>query len=113
MIQKYVLVKDAAAQELTIKEYAELDSEMMSLLCEETYPVSNIQLAISQGKEDLIQALRTNNLYPPGIYSDKIAESVMALLADEEQTILELSFDDSELLTKERQSAEANDDFKG
>ena len=113
MRQKYVLVKNNADQKLMIKEYAELDREVMSLLCEETYPIISINTAIASGKEDLIQALRTNNLYPPSIYSDKIAESVMALLADEEQTILELFFDDSELLTKERQSAEADDDAPG
>ena len=110
MRQKYVLVKNDAEQELMIKEYAELDREIMSLLCEETYPIKSINTAIATGKEELIEVLRTNNLYPPGIYSDKIAESVIALLSDEEETVMELFFDDSELLTKERQSAEASDD---
>lgn len=113
MRQKYVLVKNDTDQELVIKEYAELDKEIMSLLCEEAYPLKRINTAVDSGKESLIQALRTNNMYPPSIYSDKIAESVIFLLADKRQTVLELFFDDSELLNRERQSAEGRGDRSG
>ena len=109
MRQKYVLVRNDKDRQLLIKEFAELDKEVMSLMCEETYPIERIMTAIGSGKETLIQELRTNNLYPPSIYSDKIAESVMALIGDKDQTVLELFFDDTELLTIERQSADIKD----
>ena len=109
MRQKYVLVKNDADQELLIKEFAELDKDVMSLMCEETFPYEKIKAAIGGGKETLIRALRTNNLYPPSVYADKIAGSAVALLDDMDQTVLELFFDDTELLTKERQSAVRTD----
>ena len=111
MRQKYVLVRNDKDRELLIKEFAELDREVMSLMCEETYPIEQIMTAIGSGKEALIQELRTNNLYPPSIYSDKIAESVTALLDDRDQSVLELFFDDTELLTIERQSADVIHDL--
>jgi len=112
MRQKYELVKNDQDQVLIIKEFAELDKELMSLMCEETYPFEIISAAISRGKEPLIRALRTKNLYPPSIYADKIAASVMALFSDQSQDALALFFDDTELLTVERRSAEILDDTR-
>jgi hypothetical protein len=88
-----------------IREYAELDRGRMSLMCEETYPVEKIRAETDRGKEQLVQALRTPNMYPPTIYLDQIADSVVTLLDAGEPSPLELFFDDAELLTKERQSA--------
>jgi hypothetical protein len=76
MKQKYTIIKDDKNKQLIIREFAELDKEILSLLCEETYDQKLIRSAIKSGKEDLIAALRTNNLYPPGIYADKIANAV-------------------------------------
>jgi hypothetical protein len=66
MKQKYTIIKDSKNKQLIVREFAELDKEILSLLCEETYEQKVILAAIKKGKEDLISALRTNNLYPPG-----------------------------------------------
>jgi hypothetical protein len=79
MKQKYTIVRDDKNNQLIIREFAELDKEILSLLCEETYDQKLIRAAIKSGKEELIAALRTNNLYPPGIYADKIANAVKEL----------------------------------
>ena len=69
MKQKYVILKNDEKNELIIQEYAELDKEMLSLLCEESYNGPFIESAISAGKDALIVALRTQNLYPPGLFA--------------------------------------------
>jgi len=101
MKQKYAIVRDDKNKQLIIREFAELDKEVLSLLCEETYEQKAIRAAIKSGKEDLIAALRTNNLYPPGIYAEKIADAVKELFSAKGKESEDLFFDDLELLTKE------------
>jgi hypothetical protein len=100
MKQKYTIIKDDKNNQLIIREFAELDKEILSLLCEETYEQKEILAAIKKGKEDLISALRTNNLYPPGIYAKKIADAVKELYATKDRESEELFFDDLELLAR-------------
>lgn len=101
MKQKYVILKDDENDRLIIREYAELDKEIYSLLCEETYGVSNIKQAISGGKEVLISALRTNNFYPPILQADKISDAVTAVYASGNTQPVEIYIDDIEHLAKE------------
>ncbi len=100
MKQKYTIIKDNKNKQLIIREFAELDKEILSLLCEETYEQKVILAAIKKGQESLISALRTNNLYPPGIYAKKIAGAVKELYASKDKESEELFFDDLELLAR-------------
>ena len=102
MKQKYLIINDKSNKQIKIQEYAELNKEMLSLLCEEAYDYKNIKSAISSGTDTLIAALRTNNLYPPGIYAEKIASAVTELLKSKDKESIELFFDDVNLLAKNR-----------
>jgi len=104
MKQKYLIINDKANTQIKIQEYAELNKETLSLLCEEAYDYKTIKSAIAAGSETLISALRTNNLYPPGIYAEKIASTVVELIKSKDQESLELFFDDINLLAKNRPS---------
>jgi len=104
MKQKYLIINDKANTQIKVQEYAELNKETLSLLCEEAYDYKTIKSAISLGPETLISALRTNNLYPPGIYAEKIASAVAELIKSKDQESLELFFDDINLLSKNRHS---------
>ncbi|MEJ2286745.1 MAG: hypothetical protein P8X85_24490 [Desulfobacterales bacterium] len=110
MKQKYTIVKDAKNKQLIIREFAELDKEMLSLLCEETYEQKDIRAAIKKGKEFLISTLRTNNLYPPGIYAEKIAEAIKNLYATKDKESEDLFFDDLELLAYKAQPRSKDDE---
>ncbi len=79
MKQKYLILKNDDTNKLTIKEFAELQPDVYSLACEETYDGDVIKSAITRGKKALISTLRTTNLFPPGSYAEKIAESVINL----------------------------------
>jgi hypothetical protein len=102
MKQKYLILDDKENKQIKIQEFAELSKEMLSLLCEETYSYQTIKTAASAGKEELIAALRTNNMYPPGIYAEQIANAVLDLQKSKEKESVELFFDDVNLLSKSR-----------
>jgi len=105
MKQKYLIINDKENKRIKIQEFAELNKEKLSLLCEEAYDYKTIKSAISSGTESLISALRTNNLYPPGIYAAKIASAVAELYNSKDQETRELVFDDINLLAKHRKIA--------
>jgi hypothetical protein len=107
MKQKYQIIRDDENKKLVIREFAELDKDVMSLLCEEEYDRKAVKAAISAGREELSAALRTKNLYPPGIYIGKIADKVAEIYGSKEKTTEELVFDDIEFLSREIEAAEA------
>jgi len=109
MRQKFSIQRNDKNDDLHIKEYANLnreyknnslktDQELFSLLCEETYDKKTIVSAIKKGRETLILALRTPNIYPIDIYSEKIADAVIGLYDSQNSFYAELLFDDKEFL---------------
>ena len=112
MKQKYLISKEDDQKKLIIKEFAELDKEMLSLLCEEEYDNKIIKSAISKGKEALISELRTNNMYPPSVYAEKIAQAVIDIFNSKDSQSIELSFNDVDLLIKEQAPSEDTDEIE-
>ncbi len=106
MKKKYLIVNDKKNKQFKIQEFAELDKDSLSLLCEETYDYKTIKSAIAAGEDALIAALRTNNLYPPGSYAHQIAVAVIGLHKSKTSSSVELFFDDIELLTQKRQAVQ-------
>jgi len=117
MKQKYSIHKDTGNQRLVIKEYGELNKEILSLLCEESYPEDKIRAAIDDGKETLIEVLRTRNMYPPGVFAGSIADLVMTLYASEGEQATEIMLDDKAFFDSndrepvpEEEAVESDDD---
>ena len=110
MKQKYLISKESDQKKLVIKEFAELDKEMLSLLCEEEYDTKTIKSAISKGKEALISELRTNNMYPPSVYAEKIAQAVIDIFGSKGSQSVEIAFNDVDLIIKEQALAEELDE---
>ena len=100
MKQKYSIHKDTEKQTLVIKEYGELNKEILSLLCEEAYPEEVIQDAIKEGKEALIKVLRTRNMYPPGVFANSIADLVITFYGSDGEQSTEIMLDDKEFFEK-------------
>ncbi len=101
MKQKYVILKDEEKNRFAIKEFAELDKEMLSLLCEETYDMMDLKNAMEQGKDALVLKLRTHNMYPPGVYAEAIAEAVISMFEPDADPSTELFFEDKDLFNVE------------
>ncbi len=93
---------------LTIKEFAATkrvshqsdftvlgDSDFL-LLHIQTYDSEAIQLAISDGKEALITRLRNDDFFPVRPCAEVIADTVMDLFGNLEESFVEIFFDDRE-----------------
>lgn len=106
MKQKYAIIRDDEQKTLVVREYAELDKEMMSLLCEETYLQKEITAAIKEGHSAVVDALRTNNMYPPTVFAEPIAKAIEGIFAKGGNPSAELFFDDKELFIKEEAPVE-------
>jgi len=102
MKQKYLILKTEEKTGLVIREYAELDKEIFSLLCEETFDDEVVNSAIEKGKHELIATLRTQNLFPIGIYAKEIAAAVTKMYESGDDQPVELFFDDTDLLAKDK-----------
>ena len=105
MKQKYVVLMDNDTEKLAIQEYAELDKEMLSLLCEETYEIQAIKDAMEKDRNALIQALRTHNMYPPGAYTARIADAVAEMFQPGGNTSAELFFEEKDLFDSQEEVA--------
>jgi len=103
---KYNFERDDKTGRLTIKEYGELDKDLMSLLCEETFDHEVIAEAIKGGVVSMISALRSNNIYPPASHVEKIAESAIAMYTPDGPQTVNVVFDDKAMMIKEREKAE-------
>ncbi|MCP4689727.1 MAG: hypothetical protein GY859_16870 [Desulfobacterales bacterium] len=106
MKQKFIFTRNISKDTLIIKEYAEMDKEMLSLLCEETYKGADLKAALDLGRPGLIKALRTRNMYPPKVYAEKIAEVVSRIYQNEINEPQELLIDDIELLKKNEEEVD-------
>ncbi len=106
MKQKYLILYNDDQKELIIRELTELDDKgVLLLLAEEKYDVKAIKSAIKKGKKALIFVLRTKKLYPPRLYADKIAESIILMFREKKQSI-ELLFGDIDSLIKKKKEPE-------
>jgi hypothetical protein len=112
MKQKYLVLKNNEKTKLIIREFAELDKEMFSFLCEETFDDESVKSAIAKGKEALIKTLRTKNLFPIGVYAKEIAAVVTNMYESENDQSVELVFDDHDLMKKEPKEPTAENDIE-
>jgi hypothetical protein len=110
MKHKYLIERNAEQKQLTIKEFAELDKEILSFLCQETYAEGKISTAITKGKDALIAALRTPNMYPSGFFANKIAEAVLTMYGPEPSLSSEIILDDVDFIIKQRVKRKIVDD---
>ncbi len=101
MKQKYSISKNIENQQIVINEYAELDKEIMSLLCTQTYDFETVEAAIQKGKDTLFRIVRNINFYPPYFYTNAISDTIIGLMRSDDNGPKELLFDDVDLLATE------------
>jgi len=112
MKQKYIIHKNPDARSLSLQEYAELDKGILSFLCEEVYDLGKIEVAAENGKNALVSALRTDNMYPPRIYAEQIADALVTLLASPETETREILFDDSSHISTEPEQTASEEELE-
>jgi hypothetical protein len=96
--QKYFISDKDGGKSLIITEYAEIDKDIFSILCEETYDPEELKEAAKEGINNLVIAFRTRNLYPTISSSLKIAEGILDFLESGEKETIEVLIDETESL---------------
>lgn len=113
MKQKYVLTKRGEKESMTISEYAEVEKDTFSLICEENYAGDIIRGAIAGGEDRLISTFRTHNMYPRKIYAEKITRAIVELFKTREDNTMDLVFDDKdEFIHPEAEETAVLDDIE-
>ena len=112
MKSKYTIFKDMENKQLVIKEYAELDKDVLTFVCEEVYPDNMIRSAISEGSKKLIAVLRTINFFPSSMYAQGLAEAIMELYRTNSADPVEINYNDSDFLPKTRSKRVSEDDIE-
>jgi hypothetical protein len=109
MRQKYRICRSRKKKAVNIKEFAviekdtkNIDSSMLreehfELVCNQDYDGESLARFAAVGCNQLVDALRTPNLFPIAAYAAKIAETVVELIQDNEDRCVDLFFDDNEL----------------
>ena len=110
MRQKYVISRQGPDRQLSIKEYAVIETKVkkpvasmvrnrkFTFYCEETYENKVIVQSIANGLKSLLSILRTRNFYPIEPYATQIAETVIELYKSSDNGPVELIFDDLDLV---------------
>jgi hypothetical protein len=105
MKQKYLLEK-LEDKSLVIREYGELEENIYSLLCEETFDYEGLVNVVENEKE-LVDFLRTDNMFPPFSYMVKIMEAVKGIYSEKnDENTAEIIFDEAAIAKKEREAEE-------
>ncbi|MDI6687873.1 MAG: hypothetical protein QME06_06585 [Desulfobacterales bacterium] len=105
MKQKYLILRNDEKNELIIKEFLEINKEIFSLVCEETYNNNDIESAVAKGEKHLVSVLRTDNIYPVGLYADKLAESIIRMYGTGHKEPIKLFFDDAISFSKKKEDS--------
>ena len=111
MKQKYIILKDSETNKLFIKEFNEVDKDILSLVCDCDYAGDIIKSAIANGKNALIETLRTEQFYPPAISIHQIADSIIELYESDSRDSIELFFDDKDSFVQEEKPEDFSEDI--
>jgi hypothetical protein len=99
MKQKYMIARSEDGKGIVIKEYAEIDKDLFSVLCEQIYDIKEIQAAGQKGKSKLLTLIRNRNFFPPIGAAGQIIESIENLLHSGSDETVEIEINDSENLS--------------
>ena len=109
MKQKFVISRDMDKKELIIKEYAEIEKDRLSLVCEETYDDKVIKTTMEKSKEALYSALRTDKLYPPIFVTMNLCEAIIEVYGSKNKPSAEFVFNNLDFIKKDGEKLEIED----
>jgi hypothetical protein len=101
MKQQYTILKNHDNSRLIIQEKGELDKDIFTLLCEESYDDAVISSAVATDREKVIAVLRTKNMYPPRGHAEKIADMVIDFYTANKSEPVDISIDEPAASSKE------------
>ncbi len=99
MRQKYLIFNSEKENELVIRESAELDKGVYSVLLKETYDSRKIKAASEKGNDAIIAAIRTNSFFPVSLCAERLAQAITEFYKAGGNESVEIQFNDLESLS--------------
>ncbi len=96
MEQKYALEKKDNV--FIIRELAETEPGKFAMLFEEKLDMDLVAAAASEGKRKLIDLFRSNNMYPPNFFAEKVAKGIISMFGNDPKDKLTIECNDNEAL---------------
>jgi hypothetical protein len=112
MKQKYLISKGDAGNTLVIKEFAEIDKEVFSILCEGTYDLKTVCEALDSGINQFSEVIRNRNFFPAFSTLEKISEGITSLIESNSDETVEIFIDDASILSKKDETYTVIDDLE-
>lgn len=112
MKQKYLISKSDAGKTLVIKEFAEIDKEVFSILCERTYDLKTVCEALDSGINQFSEVIRNRNFFPVFSTLEKISEGITSLITSNSDETVEIFIDDASILLKKDEAYAVIDDLE-
>ena len=109
MKQKFTILKGETDNQMVIQEHAELDKEILSLLCKESYEEEQVRAAMTRNVDTLIAVLRTRNLYPTRFAAEKISQGVFRYF--ESGGPVDVFIDDAECMANKQETCAVVEDM--
>ena len=104
MKQKFSISRNTGGDKIVIKEYAELDKGVYSLLCEESYAEKSLSATLAKGAEHVITLLRTESFFPTRFFAEKLIAVLDNYLQQGSTEAVHIDADDTECIkTRSRQ----------
>lgn len=107
-----MILKSDDGKSIVIKEYAEIDKELFSVLCEQHYDIKEIETAVKKGKSSLLSMIRNRNFFPPIESTGQILEGIENLLRSGSNETIEIEINDSENLSGKEVEMDVIDDIE-
>ena len=98
MKQRFSISRNTGGEQIVIKEYAELDKGVYSLLCEESYAIQAVKAALAKGPGHVITLLRTESFFPTSYFAQKLMASLDDFLQQESGDTIKIEADDAEYI---------------
>ncbi len=98
MKQKFSISRNTGGDKIVIKEYAELDKGVYSLLCEESYAEKSLSATLAKGAEHVITLLRTESFFPTRFFAEKLIAVLDNYLQQGSFEAVHIDADDTECI---------------
>lgn len=111
MKQRFSISRNTGGEKIVIKEYAELDKGVYSLLCEELYAVEAVETALAKGPDHVITLLRTESFFPISFFAEKLIATLDDYIQQGSTEVVKIEADDTECINyRSRQASEEGND---
>ncbi|MBW1988306.1 MAG: hypothetical protein JRI97_02050 [Deltaproteobacteria bacterium] len=98
---RFVLSRDDQENKLIIREMARRPDEADQLLGTREFDIAQLEQALSAGKEALVQALRSEQMYPPAPAMEVLTEAIGRILGPESGGDGEISIEEPDVVPLE------------